>query len=308
MYKVMVILITLMFIFNQVLAQNANSDEWQAGANNLEYNCETLKGLLAALDKNDALALADLGETAIVRTKAGDETTVNAYVGTLVLHSLSVNDEISINADDLLNLASTACSEDTTAADTNTNTSTSVDPFPIVVNGDVNLRSCAGTTCDVVQVAKNGSLLTVIGTDGDWYEVQLDDGTTAFIASRLTTAGPDAVISVDESYTDEKTGCLIAFDMKRGDAEVQLILAGDKRGDLLADLYRPNETRPLRVEAQLDKTFIDTGDPYILQYYRYNVSWPTGVYQLELTLNGETSKLAWELETRGNYNVFVVCN
>ncbi|MEO8612488.1 MAG: SH3 domain-containing protein [Chloroflexota bacterium] len=309
MYKVLVIFTSLMFIFTQVLAQNANSDDaWQAGANNFEYNCETLKGLLAALDKNDALALADLGEAAIVRTKAGDETTVNAYIGTLVLHSLSVNDEISIKADDLLNLASTACSEDTTTAATDTHTSTSVDPFPVVVNGDANLRSCAGTNCDVVQVAKNGSLLTVVGTDSDWYEVQLDDGTTAFIATRLTTTGPDAVIKVDEPYLDAKTGCGIAFDVKRGDADINLILTGEKRSDLVVDLYRPNESHPLRVEGQLDKTFIDTGDPYIYQYYRYNVSWPTGVYQLELTINGETSKLAWELETRGDYSIYVVCN
>jgi len=144
--------------------------------------------------------------------------------------------------------------------------------------------------------------------DGDWYEIKLDSG-TAFILSSLTTRGPDDVIKVDEPYLDVPTGCYIVFDMKRGDMDVHFILSGKKQSDILVDIYRPKETRPLKVEAQLEKTFTDTNEPYIYQYYSYNVSWPSqGRYQLELTFNGKTRTLAWEFGTRGAYNIFVQCD
>jgi hypothetical protein len=179
--------------------------------------------------------------------------------------------------------------------------------FNVIVNGNVNLRSCADTGCDVVGQADNASLLTVVSEDGDWYEVQTDDG-TAFIASWLTTRGPDDVIQVGERYSDIKTGCDIVFDIARGDMDINLILTGDNRNSVVVDLYRPNETNPLRVEGQLDKTFIDTGDPYIHQYYSFGLFWPLGIYQLEMQAGGETSMLAWELKDRGDYNIFVLCD
>jgi uncharacterized protein YgiM (DUF1202 family) len=205
----------------------------------------------------------------------------------------------------LFNAGTSACNQD--AETTISDTTTSVDKFPIVVNGDVNLRACAGTDCDILSIAEDGSLLTVIGIDGDWYQVELEDGTTAFIAASLTTRGPDAIISVDDYYTDPVTRCDVAFDMKRGDMNLNLILTGARQDEVVADLYRPNETRALRVEGQLDKTFIDTGDTYIHQYYNWNVSWPTGLYQLEIKLDDNVSKLAWELENTGDYNIFVIC-
>jgi uncharacterized protein YgiM (DUF1202 family) len=304
MYKSLSILTVFLLVFSVAHAQNSE-DNWQKGSDGSEYNCETLQGLLTALGENDAEAIGNLGDELLFRSEDGGEISVNTYVGSMVLQSFSEDSDAAVNADELFSAGSAACSEDTTTADTNT--ATAVDPFPIVVNGDVNLRSCAGTTCDVLQVAANGSLLTVIGTDGDWYQVELEDGTTAFISSSLTTRGPDAIVSVDDFYTDPETGCDIAFDVKRGDMSITLILAGRRQGEIIADLYRPNEIRPLRVEGQLDKTFIDTGETYIHQYYSWNVSWPNGVYQLEFKLDDTVRKLAWELEDRGIYNVFVMC-
>jgi len=183
--------------------------------------------------------------------------------------------------------------------------------FSVIVNGNVNLRECAGTHCAVVGTATNGSVLTVLaaeqGTDGEWYLVRRNDGSTAYIASWLTTRGPDAMISTDEAYTDLATMCIVAFDIKRGNTDINVILAGDGRNQVIVDLFKPNQTTAVRVNAQYDKTFIDTGDPYIHQTYRWSEYWPTGVYQLEISRGGETTRLAWELERQGEYNIFVYC-
>lgn len=200
---------------------------------------------------------------------------------------------------------------DSNATNSSSGTATSGETFEVVVNGNVNLRSCAGTQCSTVGTAQNGSLLTVLDTeeasDGVWYQVETDNGSTAYIAGWLTTRGPDQIIATDEAYTDLATLCIVAFDIKRGDQSMSIILAGDGRSGVVVDLFKPNQTQPVRVNAQYDKTFIDTGDPYIHQTYGWGEYWPTGVYQLEISRNGETSRLAWELEQQGDYNIFVYC-
>ncbi|MBZ0300873.1 MAG: SH3 domain-containing protein, partial [Anaerolineae bacterium] len=205
--------------------------------------------------------------------------------------------------DDVFGPAALTCNRDETADEV----STEEDLFTVKVNGNINLRSCAGTDCEIVKTAQDGSLLTVIGQEGDWYKVRLDEG-PAYVASWLTVRGPDAIIAVGTPYVDAATGCIVVFDRKRGDMDMALILSGDKQNDLYVDLYRPNETRPLRVEGQLDKTFMDTGDPYIHQYYSWSVGWPTGTYQLEISVGDQTSRLAWEMSERGDYNIYVMCD
>lgn len=266
-----------------------------------EYNCNTLKDVLDTVKINTALS-TELATAPITRDADGKETSVETYISTIVLELLAQDDKASITNDAIFGTAQTACNAIAFTTPSN------FDTFNVVVNGNVNLRSCAGTNCDIVDKAADGELLTVIGTDGDWYQVKRADGSTAFISASLTTRGPDHVVRTDNSYTDPRTGCYIAFNIKRGTTEVQLILAGKKQSDVLVDLYRPKEARPLRVEAQFDKTFIDTNEPYILQYYSYGVSWPKGMYQLEIKLGEATSTIAWELTDPGAYDVYVVCD
>jgi uncharacterized protein YgiM (DUF1202 family) len=303
MRKYIPILVILLLLVNTAYAQDTN---WLAGGDGVEYNCDTFAEVSTAITDNDDQAVIDLGNEIIARLEDGDEISLNNFISSIVMSSLVQDNDAAITADDLFAVMTTTCNGDAEVEETST--VSSVDAFTVVVNGDVNLRACAGTQCEVLQVADSGSFLSVIGIDGDWYQVELEDGATAFIASNLTTRGPDAVISVDDFYTDPKTGCEVAFNMKRGDAAINLIISGEQRFDVLVDLYRPNETHALRVEGQLEKQFTDTDEPYIHQYYSWNVSWPLGVYQLEITLDGETSKIAWDLETRGDYNVFVMCD
>ncbi len=54
-----------------------------------------------------------------------------------------------------------------------------------VVGSSVNIRSGAGTSYSVVAGAKKGQTLTCIGESGDWYQVQLSDGTKGWVSSSL---------------------------------------------------------------------------------------------------------------------------
>ena len=60
------------------------------------------------------------------------------------------------------------------------------------VNADpyVNIRACASTSCDIVATARYGEGINVVDDSSDWYEVQLDDGQTAFIAGFLISRTP----------------------------------------------------------------------------------------------------------------------
>jgi hypothetical protein len=291
----------------------AQDDLWHTNGS-LEYNCTTLVAALGVIDDETPIDDLEFGDTPMVRSSDGEsDLSLYEYIGTAVMVLLTENSDAEITTADIFAPAILACVEgdevdSATSSDEDTDDSSTVsgETFNVVVEGNVNLRSCAETTCDIVGQTDDGQILTVVGEDGDWYEVETEDG-TAFIASWLTTRGPDDVIPTDEIYEDERTGCRIAFDIKRGDMRLNIILAESGRNDVVVDLYRPNETNPLRVEGQLDKTFIDTGEPYVHQYYDFRVSYPMGVYQLEISYGGETSVLAWELETRGDYNIFVLC-
>lgn len=304
MLKRLLLIISCLCIVSIVSAQDT---VWRPNADGLlEYNCTTLPIVLAKIKIGDMKSIASIGDMIIARTKDGTTMTLNTYVANKVMTLIARDAKASLTAADLFREASTSCDPKTDT--TVSTTSTPVDKFNVVVNGNVNVRSCAGKQCDIVQNVKDGSLFTVVAVDGDWYEIKLDSG-TGFVLSSLTMRGPDDVMTIDKTYHDVPTGCYITFDMKRGNMAVNFILSGKKRDDVLVDLYRPKEIRPLRVEAQLDKTFIDTDEPYIYQYYSYNVSWPLqGRYQLELTLNGKTRKLAWEFDTRGEYNIYVECD
>lgn len=179
--------------------------------------------------------------------------------------------------------------------------------FNVVVNGNVNVRSCASTTCSIVGQATNGQVLPVLAEDGDWYEVQWESG-TAFIASWLTTRGPDVYVDLTEGYLDPITGCSLFLRKNRGDTDLYLAISGERHSDVWVDVYRPNDTAPLDVAAQYDKTFIDTEEVYIQQTYYWGTWWPSGTYRVELTLDGKSSLIGFDFENGVEHLIYVYCD
>ena len=58
----------------------------------------------------------------------------------------------------------------------------------MTANPYANIRSCASTSCGIVTTAQNGEALSVVDDSGDWYELRLDDGQTAYIAGFLMSS------------------------------------------------------------------------------------------------------------------------
>jgi uncharacterized protein YraI len=178
--------------------------------------------------------------------------------------------------------------------------------FNAVVSGNVNLRSCASTNCAIVGQALNGQVVPVVAQDGNWYEIKWENG-TAFIASWLTTRGPDVHVDLTEGYFDRTTGCGLVLRKNRGDTDLYFAISGDRQDDVWVDLYRVNENKPLDVAGQYVKEFIDTKEIYIHQSYYWGTWWPSGVYRIELTLDGESSMIGFDFESGAEHIIYVHC-
>jgi hypothetical protein len=74
-----------------------------------------------------------------------------------------------------------------TPTDSPTSTST-LSPTPLYanVNSDgINARTCPSTECDIASVVTADDQFIVLGSDGDWYWVELAEGQTAYIRADL---------------------------------------------------------------------------------------------------------------------------
>jgi hypothetical protein len=179
--------------------------------------------------------------------------------------------------------------------------------FTIQATGNVNVRSCNETTCDILTTTTTGQVFSVVGEDGDWYEIDLGDGQTGFIASWLTTRGPDEIIDIYEGYLDLDLACIVQANVSRSTSNgLDFAISGEALNEVTADIYRPNASSAEPVWRQFDKTFIDTGDPYIHQVYSSSY-WPTGSYQLHLERNGEQRIYGFDLTQTGETTIYVLC-
>lgn len=78
-----------------------------------------------------------------------------------------------------------------------------------VLTDGTNLRSKPSTSSDVVSRADAGERLTVAGQDGDWYQVSLPGGQTAFIATWVVTSGETQLAEQKKKdLPDRKAGTL----------------------------------------------------------------------------------------------------
>ena len=253
----------------------AFAQEWVESESGAEFNCDTIN-----------MIVAEFGDESFSRSEHGT-VTLQQFFSSLIQDC--------------------AVSPSQAATQRGMESSSSTD-FKVTVNSTVNVRDCAGTTCTLVGTTKNGDILEVIGEDGDWYKIKFDGG-TAFIASWLTERLPDALIETDEPYFIDSANCFVVPSSSRSsDMDINVIITGDRKEDVVVDLYRPNNDAALRVEGQLDKTFIDTGETYIHQYYYWNIRWPTGIYNIEVEMDNVVHRIAWNVTERADYNFFVSCD
>jgi hypothetical protein len=260
----------LAFLVLFVLSSTVFAQDWVEDENGLyEYNCDLVQTLID-----------EYGDEDIIREGS-----------------------TSISIEAFFELMGVTCD-----ASTNTSASSDIESTIVLATGNANIRDCASTSCGIVTTVASGDRLTVLSSEDGWYEIETERGTQGFIADFLTEPTFSTIIETEEAYQLEELGCVLVVDMNRGDSNVNYILTGNRSDDIFADLQRPSDSNPLRVDNQYDKTFIDTGDTYILQTYRWNVSFPTGIYRLDISLDGKTETIGWNMEERADYNIFVSCD
>lgn len=187
-------------------------------------------------------------------------------------------------------------------------TSSAAPMFNVQTTAAVNIRSCGSTTCDIVATSTNNQMYPVVGTDGDWYEIDLGNGETGFVASWLTVRGPDELIDIYEGYYDADLDCVIQATVARASSnDLHFAISGDAQNDVVVDIYRPNRTEPERVWTQLTKTFVDTGNVYVDQLYLSSY-WPNGNYRISLERDGQTKVYGFELNQTGRATIYVDCD
>lgn len=135
-----------------------------------------------------------------------------------------------------------------------------------VAENEVRLRSGPGTDHQVVSHLHKGDTIAISQTNGDWYKVKTEDGTTGWIASWLTTKQIKSSTSTSsqgtEATTDSLQGVRVVLDAGHG---------GEDPGAVgLNQVYEKNLTlitteiiqRELE-QAGADVIMTRTGDYYV---------------------------------------------
>ncbi|KHD86848.1 SH3 domain-containing protein [Bacillus ginsengihumi] len=101
----------------------------------------------------------------------------------------------------LLQTNANSSSEASSAQDENS----SMENIKIVQDG-TNLRSQPSTDSSVIARGEAGQAYTVKKQSGDWYEVQLPDGTTAYVASWLVQSSPTSSDQTNKEDSNSQAG------------------------------------------------------------------------------------------------------
>ncbi len=132
--------------------------------------------------------------------------------------------------------------------------------------------------------------------------------TRTLYPTRTPLPAPDKVLETGEFYRDRNTGCEVFVESEGFDGDLNIVLFKNRREDVVVNVYRPNQSSPLRVSDRFNDVSEDTGEPFIWQYYSVDFAWLEGLYRLEITLDGRTSLLAWRLERAGDQVIYVFCD
>ncbi len=132
---------------------------------------------------------------------------------------------------------------------------------------------------------------------------------SATTAPPARAAGPVRVLETDVIYRDDHSGCDFMVQPEGMDADLNVVLAGDRRHAVRARVFQPGSPEiPLVWTGRLVRSFTDTGEPILVQYYRADDPWPAGLYQLEIELDGAATRVSWRLERTDNEIILVDCS
>ena len=182
-------------------------------------------------------------------------------------------------------------------------------PRHLIVKRHSILFECADRSRDSVQRVLRGEVLEVVGIQEDWYEVATDDG-TAFVFNFHVVPGPYDIIQPDEQFALRSGPKCVIVPVISGDeiSYVSILRTGPALKDMTVDLYRPLDDTVLRVEKEVENTFTNDNQPYIIQRYHSSIKFPTGIYTIAITLDEATYRVGFNMKHEAANIVHVGCN
>ena len=200
-------------------------------------------------------------------------------------------------------------------------------PRSVIAAKDLQLRDCLDGPCETNQYMLRGETLPVVDRvvedDETWYEVAREfkhyleveaDDATAFVNASDVAPGPAGFVELDGAYyilhEDHRPHCQVH--PRREDApfvHISAIKAGAAYKDLLVTMTAPLTESPMPIKDEPERTFSDSGDPYIHQLYEpMIIAKGKGVFTIDLTLDGITYRLGFDLTEPGIYRFHLYCN
>lgn len=199
-------------------------------------------------------------------------------------------------------------------------------PRYVIAAKDLQLRDCLDGPCETNQYMLRGETLPVVdrvmAEDETWYEVAREfkhyleveaDDATAFVPAADVVPGPAGFIELEGDYaiTHEDHTPLCRIHTLPG-AKDRMLLVSLKSGpayeDMQVDIYKPFSESPLYVMRELEKTFKDSGLPYInLVFDWIDHGSQLGIYTVHLTLDSITYQFGMDLKEVAVYYFLIHC-
>ena len=191
-------------------------------------------------------------------------------------------------------------------------------PRYVIASKRIPLLECMDGSCEADGYVERGAALPVVDAvleeDETWYEVAREfkhyleveaDDATAFVPAADVVPGPAGFVERDGEYAilHEDHTPLCRIRTMRGDDDLLLwvsIKSGPAYEEMQVDVYKPFADSSLKVMREVERTFKDSGLPYInLTFDWIDHGSQLGIYTVHLTLDAITYQFGMDLNEIG---------
>lgn len=179
-------------------------------------------------------------------------------------------------------------------------------PHVTIINPDTNIRSGPGTQHEIVKRVQTGEKYSIVKTEGDWFQINFQDGTTGYVAGWLvSTVGVPAVLKSNELVNkvivvdaghggndNGATGSSFATLEKTVNLQVALILRKKLESAGAKVIMTRADDRKLTLQQRVDVAIHNQADIFVSIHHNTHPNTATNGTIVFYYNNGNSSKLA----------------
>lgn len=157
----------------------------------------------------------------------------------------------------------------------------------ITLTSNAKLRSGPGTDYNLISLANAGTQFTKVDQDGDWLKIQLSDGSTAWVASWLTTTKSDTISSsgikgktivLDAGHGGRDSGAIGSIYIEKNLTLSTVLMVADLLEQAGANvvLTRDSDTY-VTLSDRVNSSHVNNADAFISVHYNASTSTSNGI-------------------------------